>query len=157
MYRSKRLKHFTFLWFLLPLSSGGLAGLLAVQTHTFRGLMAISKLTDVFSIVVFVAVTALSIYRFARWPETFMKALRNPGELLFVPAIVLSTEGIVTNAQQLGGPATGTWLYTAVYVYFWIYLALALLCAVGIYYYLFTVSVWRGNRMHDSQEAKRPI
>ncbi|ORX35468.1 voltage-dependent anion channel [Kockovaella imperatae] len=134
----ERLKHFTIPWYLLTMSTGGLAGLLASQPHAFRGLFTIGKTIFIFDLVLFIIITALQIHRFARWPHMFMTALKNPAEALFVPSLVLSLEGIISGTQAFGGPSTGTWLYVTVYVLFWIYVALAILCALAVYSYLFT-------------------
>ena len=133
-----RIKHFTWAWFTLTMSTGGIALLLAQQPHTFRGLMTIGKVVFIFDLVLFTLVcTAISI-RFIRFPGTFSSSLHHQTEGLFFPTLILSIANIISGIQEYGVPVTGSWLLVVVRVLFWTYLACAFLSAVLQYYFLFT-------------------
>lgn len=138
MRLSDRLQHFTWAWYLLTMSTGGYATLLSNQPHTFRGLRTIGKIVFIFDLIAFCLITAFTIHRFRLRPHLFIRSLRNPTELLFVPTAMLSLASIIVGIQSFGLPSCGPWLITVVRILFWTYVALAFLLAVGAYLYLFT-------------------
>lgn len=137
-----RLEHFTWAWFCLPMSTGGIALLLspAVQPHTFTGLQTIGKIVYIIDLVIFVLITAAITYRFIRWPSTFIASLTHPTESLFAATSLLSTASIIACIARYGIPSvTNTaWLITAYRVLFWIYVAVTFIWAVFSYALLFT-------------------
>lgn len=135
---AERLLHVTWGWFLVTMSTGGMAVLLSQQPHTFRGLETIGKIVFIWDLALFVAIVLLITARFVRRPELLLRSLRNPGELLVAPALLLSIADIIICMQAYGRTSTGPWLVTAVRVLFWIYIALAVLQAVLVYLDLFT-------------------
>lgn len=72
-----RLKHFTWANFTLPLSTGGLALLLAEQTQgfKFRGLQTIGKFVYILDLVLFTLVASAITYRFVKFPGTLKKSI----------------------------------------------------------------------------------
>ena len=134
---SERLKHFTFAWFALTMSTGGIALLLANQPYTFRGLVTIGDIVFIFDIVLFSCITAAICYRFLKFPGTFINAWKHPTEQLFIPAPLLSVATIISCMAEYGVPSTGSWLQVTIRVLFWIYFVLTFVLAVGQYTVLF--------------------
>ncbi|MCJ1377207.1 hypothetical protein MMC17_000299 [Xylographa soralifera] len=133
-----RLKHFTWAWYTLTMSTGGIALLLAEQPHTFRGLMTIGKVVFIFDLVLFILLfTAISI-RFIRFPGTLSSSLHHQTESLFFPTLMLSIANIISGMQKYGVPDTGSWLLVVIRILFWTYVACAFLSAVLQYQLLFT-------------------
>lgn len=130
--------HFTWAWYLVTMSSGGIAVLLGQQPHTFTGLQTIGKVVFIWDLALFIIITVFTIIRFIRQPDLLIRSLRNPGESLFTPAFLLSLANILICMQEYGVPSCGPWLIVTIRVLFWIYVALAFLVAVLVYLDLFT-------------------
>ena len=133
-----RIKHFTWAWFTLTMSTGGIALLLASQPHTFTGLATIGKIVYVFDLVLFVLLCTTITTRFIRFPGTLSSSLEHPTESLFFPTLWLSLADLISGLQVYGVPATGPWLLVVIRVVFWMYVACCFLVAVFQYYHLFT-------------------
>lgn len=135
-----RLKHFTWANFTLPMSTGGLAVLLAEETqgYTFPGLQTIGKVVYVLDLVLFALVVAAITYRFAAYPGTLKKSVVHPTEGLFLGTSTLSLASIISGVARYGIPSCGPWLVAAYRVLFWLYFAVTFIIAVGQYALLFT-------------------
>ncbi|RWA05471.1 hypothetical protein EKO27_g9635 [Xylaria grammica] len=135
-----RLKHFTWANFTLPMSTGGLALLLAEQTQgfTFRGLQTIGKFVYVLDLVIFTLVASAITYRFAAFPGTLKKSIVHPTEGLFLGTSTLSLASIIAGIARYGIPSCGPWLVVAYRVLFWVYFSVTFLIAVAQYALLFT-------------------
>ncbi|KXT14424.1 hypothetical protein AC579_8350 [Pseudocercospora musae] len=133
-----RLKHFTWAWFTLPMSTGGIALLLKSTPHRFAGLDTIGKIVYIFDLVVFISLCAAMSARFITNPDTLKKSLVHPTEALFFPTFFLALVNVLGGAQEYGGPSVGGWLEQAMRVLFWVYAALTFIVAVVQYTYLFT-------------------
>lgn len=120
------------------MSCGGYATLLHVQPHTFPGLETIGKVVFLSNLVAFFIITIVLIHRFYSQKKLFLRSLRNPTELLFVPTGLLSCAVILIGIQAYGVPSCGPWLLEVVYVLFWCYVVVSFLLAVAAYLYLFT-------------------
>ncbi|KAI1125162.1 voltage-dependent anion channel [Nemania abortiva] len=135
-----RLKHFTWANFTLPMSTGGLALLLADETQgfTFRGLQTIGKVVYVLDLVIFTLVASAITYRFVKFPGTLKKSVVHPTEGLFLGTSTLSLASIISGIAKYGIPSCGPWLIVVYRILFWIYFAVTFVIAVGQYALLFT-------------------
>ncbi|KAI9704600.1 MAG: hypothetical protein M1820_005513 [Bogoriella megaspora] len=134
----ERIDHFTWAWFTLTMSTGGIALLLSSQPHTFDGLITIGKVVYIFDLVLFVLLTILISVRFIRKPSRLRSSMEHPTESLFIPTFFLSIPTIIGCMQRYGVPSTGPWLIVTVRILFWMYVASAFFLAVVQYWFLFT-------------------
>ena len=86
----ERLHHFTWGWFTLTMSTGGIALLLSDTPHQFSGLGTIGTIIFIFDLILFVLLTSLITTRFFLFRGTFTSALTHPTEALFIPTFWLS-------------------------------------------------------------------
>ena len=135
-----RLKHFTWAWFTLPMSTGGLALLLSpsTQPHVFPGLNTIGKTVYIFDLALFALLTCAITYRFIHYRHTLPASLTHPTESLFSATFLLSIASIIACVARYGIPASGPWLRTTYLILFWLYFATTFLTAVAHYTLLFT-------------------
>lgn len=134
----QRLKHFTWAWFTLPMSTGSIALLLHTTPHQFTGLVTIGKIVYIFDIVVFSLLCAGISARFFIYPGTLHKSLMHPTESPFLAAFFVALAYILNGMQTYGVPATGDWSIITMRVLFWIYLTITFIVAVLQYFHLFT-------------------
>ena len=136
----KRIKHFTWAWFTLTMSTGGIASLLAVTPNRFPHLTTIGTIIYILDLVLFVCLCSGMILRFYFFPEMFKRSFTHSTESLFFPAFWLSFATIIAGMQEYGNPPTtaGPWLNDALRVIFWIYVACTFLIACFQYFYLFS-------------------
>ena len=83
---------FTFAQFLLPLSTGVIALLLAATPHRFDGLETIGKIFFIFALVMFVLCICSITTRFMLFPGSFRCSIQHPTESLFAPTLLLTGE-----------------------------------------------------------------
>lgn len=136
-----RLKHFTWAWYTLCMSTGGLSLLIAAQPHTFPGLRQIGLAVYIINLIIFVLLTSLQVTRFLLHPGTFKASLTHPREGFFFPTFFLSIATLITSTQKYGTPVGGipsVDLVWVLHIAFWIYLVLATAVAVGQYSFLFS-------------------
>lgn len=137
-----RIEHFTWAWFCLPMSTGGLALLLspATQPHSFHGLETIGKTVYIIDLVIFTTAATAIAYRFSRWGGTLTASLTHPTESLFAATFLLSLASIIACMSRYGitSLSNPSWLVTTYDVLFWLYFAITFIYAVGAYTVLFT-------------------
>ena len=133
----RRLKHFTWSWFTVTMSTGGIALLLAVTPHRFRGLTTIGTIFFILDLALFLTICMALTARFYLYPGTLRASVEHPSESLFFPTFWLSLSTIITGMQSYGVPSAGPWLPIALRVLFWIYVACTFPVAVIQYSYLF--------------------
>lgn len=133
-----RLRHFTWAWFTLTMSTGGLAILLNRTPHKFRGLITIGTIIFIFNLILFLCLTTAITTRFLVDSKALRRSLFHPTESLFFPCFWLSMSTILLGIQAYGVPSSGPWLPVVLRVLFWIYLACTFTVAVVQYYILFT-------------------
>ncbi|KAL7623241.1 hypothetical protein AAE478_006922 [Parahypoxylon ruwenzoriense] len=138
-----RLEHFTWANYTFPMSTGGLALLLAEQGITFPGLQTIGKIVYIFDLVIFTLVTAAITYRFVKFPGTLKASVTHPTEALFLGTSTLSLASIISGIARYGIPSCGPWLVTTYRVLFWMYFFVTFAIAVGQYSLLFTSPLLR--------------
>lgn len=141
----ERLKHFTWAWYTLVMSTGGLSLLMRAQPHQFPGLFQIGLAIFVINIVLFVLVTSAQIARFVLFPGTLTRSLGHPREGFFFPAFFLAVATLITCTQRYCVPedadearATAGTLLWVLRAAFWTYLVLTTCVAVGQYSYVFS-------------------
>lgn len=140
-----RLEHYTWANYTFPMSTGGLALLLAEQTQgfIFPGLQTIGKVVYIFDLVIFTLTTVAITYRFVKFPGTLKASITHPTEALFLGTSTLSLASIIAGIARYGIPSCGPWLVTVYRILFWIYFLVTFALAVGQYSLLFTSPLLR--------------
>ncbi|KAJ9136849.1 Malic acid transport protein [Pleurostoma richardsiae] len=133
----QRLHHFTWAWFTLIMSTGGLSLLIFAQPHQFPGLRQIGLFFYIVTIILFTLVVSAMIARFFFNPGDLKKSLTHPREGFFFPAFFLSMATLITSTQRYAIPANDTALVWAIQVAFWGYVVLTIMLAIGQYSYVF--------------------
>ena len=134
----ERLKHFTWAWFTLTMSTGGIALLLQVTPHRFPHLTTLGTIVYVIDLVFFVALCIGMIIRLSLDPRAFKQSFLHPSESLLFPTFWLSMPTIIGCMQEYGVPSSGPWLVVTVRVLFWLYVACTFLVGVVQYFLLFS-------------------
>ncbi len=140
----QRLAHFTWAWYTLTMSTGGLSLLIRAQPHQFPGLLQIGLAVYAINIALFVLVTAAQATRCVLFPGTFTRSLSHPREGFFFPTFFLSLATIITSTQRYCVPedpevarATSGGLLMVLQIAFWIYVAATTVLAIGQYSFVF--------------------
>lgn len=133
----QRLAHFTWAWYTLPMSTGGLSLLLRNQPFSFPQLNIIGCSIYIANIAAFLSITAIMILRFTLHPGSFRTSVTHPREGLFVPTAFLSIATLLTNTEVYVIPFTSESGKVAMQVLFWLYVSVTLILAVGQYSFLF--------------------
>ncbi|RYO33939.1 hypothetical protein AA0113_g11653 [Alternaria arborescens] len=146
----RRLKHFTFAWFLSTMSTGGLALALADTPHQFPGLYYIGLTMFLANILLFLVLCTCTVLRLIHHPTHFASSFLHPQESLFLGSFWLSLSVILAGIQTYGithGPSSSPppypWLVDAVHVLYWIYAALSLANSIFQYWILIAYSKLR--------------
>ncbi|ROV97411.1 hypothetical protein VMCG_06942 [Cytospora schulzeri] len=142
-----RVHHFTFAWYTLTMSTGGIALVLANTPHRFRGLNTIGLIVYIFDLVCFLLITCLLVARFVCYKDTFKRSLTRPKEALSVPTFFLSIATLLTNAEKYGSlfltDSDFAGLAVFLRVTFWMYLAATFIFSIVHYHIIFTVKETR--------------
>lgn len=133
----KRLHHFTWAWFTLPMSTGGLSLLIFAQPHQFPGLRQIGLFVYIVNLILFTVLTCTMLARFFLHHGDFYRSLSHPREGFFFPTYFLSVATIITSTQRYAIPANDTALIWAIQTAFWGYVVVTLILAVGQYSFVF--------------------
>ncbi|KIE01651.1 C4-dicarboxylate transporter/malic acid transport protein, partial [Metarhizium majus ARSEF 297] len=133
----QRLHHFTWAWFTLPMSTGGLSLLIFAQPHQFPGLKTIGMVVYIVNIIIYVTLAALMVARFLIHSGDMSKSLKHPREGFFVPTFFLATATLITSSDRYAIPKNDVGLVWAVQGAFWAYVVMTLILAVGQYSYVF--------------------
>ncbi|KAM4062681.1 voltage-dependent anion channel domain-containing protein [Hirsutella rhossiliensis] len=133
----QRLHHFTWAWYTLPMSAGGLSLLVFAQPNQFPGLKSIGLVVYIINIIVFSTITILMLTRFFLHPGDMTSSLRHPREGFFFPTFFLSVATIITSTERYAIPKNDTALVWAIQGAFWAYLTLTLILAIGQYSFVF--------------------
>ncbi|KAI2616747.1 voltage-dependent anion channel [Hypoxylon sp. NC1633] len=134
---SRRIAHFTWAWYTLSMSTGGLALLMYAQPHQFPGLRQIGFCVYVANIVIFFGLVSSMTMRFVLHKGTFKRSITHSREAFFVPTIFLAIATIITGTQRYAipeGSESAVWLISAL---FWSYVAGSLFVAIAQYSYVF--------------------
>jgi tellurite resistance protein TehA-like permease len=101
--------------------------------YRFQGLDAIGTIFFLFNLVFYIAIWVMIGLRFFFFPTTFKNSFTHPTESLFAPATAVSFGTILINIVQYGMSEVGSWLSKAMYVLFWLNVALAIILSISIY------------------------
>lgn len=134
----QRMKHFTWAWYTLTMSTGGLSVLIYNQPHQFPGLFHIGICVYIFNIAFFIAVTAGLIARFVLFPGTFKQSITHARESFFVPTLLLSIATLITSTDRYAIPKDTGKIVVAIQWSFWIYLLLSTVMAIAQYAFVFS-------------------
>ncbi|KAG6054511.1 hypothetical protein E4U17_003736 [Claviceps sp. LM77 group G4] len=133
----QRLHHFTWAWYTLPMSTGGLALLIRSQPHRFPGLDIIGLIVYILNLIIFTTISCLMVARFSIHSGDMSKSIKHPREGFFLPTFFLSVATIITSTDRYVIPKHDIGLVWAVSGAFWAYVAVTLLLAIGQYSYVF--------------------
>ena len=133
----ERLRHFTWAWYTLTMSSGGLAVLIVNQPNTFPGLREIGLSIYIFNLALFAIVCSLMATRFCLYGN-LLDSLRHDREGLFFPTFWLSIATIVCGLDKYFGTDPHEKFSLALEALFWVYCVCTLLTAVIQYSFVFT-------------------
>ncbi|KAI1406067.1 voltage-dependent anion channel-domain-containing protein [Hypoxylon fuscum] len=133
----QRMHHFTWAWFTLPMSTGGLSLLIFAQPHQFPGLRQIGLFIYIVNIIIFTLLTFGMLTRFFLHHGDFYKSLSHPREGFFFPTYFLSIATLITSTQRYAIPANDTALTWAIQTAFWGYVVVTLILAIGQYSFVF--------------------
>lgn len=133
----ERLCHFTWAWYTLTMSTGGLALLLINQPNTFRGLGEIGLAVYCLNLVFFIFCCTMMALRFILHGN-LLDSLRHEREGLFFPTFWLSIATIICGMHKYFSEYAGNGFTMAMNVLFWIYCACTLCIAVIQYSYVFS-------------------
>ncbi|PYI19133.1 putative C4-dicarboxylate transporter/malic acid transport protein [Aspergillus violaceofuscus CBS 115571] len=131
-----RLRHFTWAWYTLTMSTGGLALLLASQPYSFGGLQQIGLAVYIINLAFFALLCSLMATRFILHGN-FLDSLRHDREGLFFPTFWLSIATIITGLYRYFGDTTQPAFIYALEVLFWLYCAFTLMTAIIQYSFVF--------------------
>ncbi len=132
----ERMNHFTWAWYTLPMSTGGLSLLIFAQPHKFPGLLGIGMFVYVLNLIIFGLVTLSMISRFFLHSGSFRRSIQHPREGFFLPTFFLSLATLITSTERYAIPdnsVTAWGIKTA----FWTYVAVTFTLAVGQYSFVF--------------------
>lgn len=138
-----RIRHFTWAWYTLTMSTGGISTLLAIQPHAFPGLISIGAVFYVVNLIFFAILCSMMVLRFTKFPGSFKESIMHEREALFIPTFFLSVATIITGTQkyvvesyEANHPMRG-WIVTSMSIAFWVYAFFTFCLAVFQYSFLF--------------------
>lgn len=132
----ERLRHFTWAWYTLTMSTGGLALLIANQPFKFEGLRDIGLAVYIIDLIFFAFVCSLMSLRFILHGG-LLDSLRHDREGFFFPTFWLSVATIISGLYKFFGEDAQESFLLALEALFWIYCACTLTLAVVQYYFVF--------------------
>ena len=133
----ERLRHFTWAWFTLVMSTGGVSLLLFAQPHQVPAFFQIGFALWVLTLALFHLVMSAMVARFVLHPGTLTASLTHRREGFFMPTFFLSCATLVTSTHRYAIPHDAWPLQGAITAVFWGYVAITLLLAVLQYSYMF--------------------
>ncbi|KAF5024823.1 hypothetical protein F66182_3062 [Fusarium sp. NRRL 66182] len=133
----QRLHHFTWAWFTLPMSTGGLALLIHVQPHQFSGLRIIGTVLYSINLLIFTLCCIAIACRFLFNPRDFTKSITCNREAFLFPSFFLAIASVITSTQRYAIPKDDASYAWATQTVFWVYVVVTFTLAVWQYSYLF--------------------
>ncbi|KAM0474164.1 hypothetical protein ACHAP7_007851 [Fusarium lateritium] len=133
----QRLHHFTWAWFTLPMSAGGLALLIHVQPHQFAGLRTIGMVLYCINLLIFTLCCLGLICRFLFNAGDLTKSVTHHREAFFLPTFFLAIASLITSTQRYVIPENDPSYAWATQTIFWIYVVVTFILAIWQYSYLF--------------------
>ncbi|PWY89337.1 putative C4-dicarboxylate transporter/malic acid transport protein [Aspergillus heteromorphus CBS 117.55] len=132
-----RLRHFTWAWYTLTMSTGGLALLIISQPFSFKGLKEIGLAVYILNLIFFAVVCSCMTTRFVVHGN-LLESLRHDREGLFFPTFWLSVATIITGLYRYFGDNANEAFMYALEALFWVYCACTLATAVIQYSFVFS-------------------
>ncbi|KAI1631562.1 voltage-dependent anion channel [Biscogniauxia mediterranea] len=133
----QRMHHFTWAWFTLPMSTGGLSLLIFAQPHQFPGLKSIGLFVYILNIIIFTLLCTGMVARFFLHHGDFYRSLSHPREGFFFPTFFLSIATLITSTERYAIPDNDATLKWAIQTVFWGYVVVTLILAVGQFSFVF--------------------
>lgn len=133
----ERLRHFTWAWYTLTMSTGGLALLIVSQPNKVESFDDIGYAIYLLNLILFGLVCTLMAARFILHGG-FIRSLAHDREGLFFPTFWLSIATMITGLERYFGDNPEPAFSTTLEVLFWIYCACTFAVAVFQYSYLFS-------------------
>ncbi|KAK2605864.1 hypothetical protein QQS21_003704 [Conoideocrella luteorostrata] len=143
----QRLHHFTWAWYTLPMSTGGLALLIFAQPHQFPGLKSIGLVVYIINILIFVTISSMMVARFFIHSGDMSQSIKHPREGFFLPTFFLAVATLITSTDRYAIPRNDVGLVWAVSGAFWVYVIVTLVLAIGQYSYVFAAHSFGLNTM----------
>lgn len=132
----ERIHHFTWAWFTLTMSTGGLALLISNQPFQFEGLQKIGLAVYIIDLLFFAFCCSCMALRFVLHGG-LLDSLRHEREGFFFPTFWLSVATIISGLYKFFGGDAEPAFHLALEVLFWIYCACTLTLAIVQYYFIF--------------------
>lgn len=133
----QRLHHFTWAWFTLPMSAGGLSLLIHVQPHQFTGLRIIGTVLYAVNLAIFAIVCMAMVCRFILHPGDLSRSILHHREGFLFPTFFLAIAALITSTQRYVIPKNDASYGWATQTIFWLYVIATFILAVAQYMYLF--------------------
>lgn len=133
----QRLHHFTWAWFTLIMSTGGLSLLAFAQPFAFPGQRQIGTVIYAITLVMFVIVVGCLVARFFLHSGDFKQSITHEREGFFVPTFFLTLATLITSTYRYAIPENDIHLNWAIQVAFFSYMTMTMMLAIGQYSYLF--------------------
>ncbi|KAJ5708396.1 hypothetical protein N7488_008197 [Penicillium malachiteum] len=144
-----RLRHFTWAWYTLTMSTGGLALLIASQPNRFKGLDEIGLAIYIINLIMFALVCSLMAARFIIHGG-LVQSLTHEREGLFFPTFWLSIATMITGLEKYFGDDPAKAFSTTLEVLFWIYCVCTFAVAAIQYSFVFSSVTYRLQTMMPS-------
>lgn len=133
----QRLNHFTWAWWTLIMSTGGLSLLIFAQPYQFPGLRQIGLVVYIINLILFFIVFGCLVARFFLFSGSFKQSLTHEREGFFFPTFFLTLATIITSTYRYAVPVDDPHLNWGIQVAFWSYILVTIIVAVGQYSYVF--------------------
>lgn len=135
----QRLRHFTWAWYTLIMSTGGLSLLIFAQPFQFPGLRQIGLVVYIITLILFTLVTGCLATRFFLYSGQFKASITHEREGFFFPTFFLTLATLITSTYRYAVPPGDTHLNWGIQVAFWSYMVATMALAIGQYSYVFRV------------------
>lgn len=133
----QRLHHFTWAWWTLIMSTGGLSLLIFAQPFSFPGQKQIGLVVYIITLILFVIVLSCLIARFFLFSGDFKQSITHEREGFFLPTFFLTIATLITSTYRYAVPENDIHMNWVIEVAFFSYLIVTFLLAVGQYSYVF--------------------
>lgn len=133
-----RLHHFTWAWYTLSMSTGGLSMLMQAQAYPFPHVRTIGLVIYLINVVMFFTITLVMLLRFVFNHGDLLQSITHPREGFFLSTFFLAVAVLITSTERYAIPVNNMGLTRVVEVFFWIYVVSTLILAVGHYSFIFS-------------------